>query len=63
MEYVGNLYGRIGNKYFPIGKTAEEVDTEIAKADAQAGRLCVKMKNLKIPFTNGVCVITSVEPN
>lgn len=47
MEYVGNLYVKIGNKYFPIGKTADEVDTEIRKADAQAGRLLRENEELK----------------
>ena len=26
MEYKGNLYGKIFNKYFPTGKTAADYD-------------------------------------
>ena len=26
MKYIGELYGRIGKKYFPMEKRAEEID-------------------------------------
>ena len=32
MEYHGELYGKIGKKYFPIGTTAAEVDEKIKNA-------------------------------
>lgn len=31
MRYVGELYGRIGKKYFPMEKTADDIDAEIAQ--------------------------------
>lgn len=26
MEYIGKLYGKLGNKYFDLGRTSEEFD-------------------------------------
>jgi hypothetical protein len=30
MNYSGNLYGKIGKKYFPMEKTSDDIDNEIS---------------------------------
>jgi hypothetical protein len=34
MEYKGKLFGKAGNKYFPIGKTTDDFDKIEKKASA-----------------------------
>lgn len=33
MNYSGKLYGKIGKKYFPMEKTAEDIDNELKTAN------------------------------
>lgn len=48
MEYIGKLYGKIGNKYFELGKTSEDFDLlEKDKSTYFAKQLDVAMAKIK----------------
>jgi len=47
MEYKGKLFGKIGNKYFQTGKTADDYDNivkALEKAKSTISRLTLSMK-------------------
>ena len=44
MDYVGKLYGKIGDKYFPTGKTSEDWDNLVATIEDLESQL----KSLKL---------------
>lgn len=47
MNYSGKLYGRIGNKYFPMEKTSDDIDNELKAASAQITELTQENETLR----------------
>jgi len=65
MKYIGELYGRIGKKYFPMEKRAEEIDAELTRAEELKaelkGKLSVSLDTLfEIKTFHGMQAISTI---
>lgn len=47
MNYSGNLYGKIGKKYFPMEKTSDDIDNELKAANDSVAVLKRENEELK----------------